>query len=178
MSYPGAVWQKGRPCILLSDSLWPCSTFYFELTWISIKFTESVPFLVLPFSSSMALLLPWTLVPQQVPTSPHKRSRRSLRSIPTCLAPWLEGLRTVASGSACLPASAAFTSFATRSASQWQQPPSCSLTWCTSTRAWDSAWEPWCVAGIREAQVRIPARTPPEHLHMHSQMLLLKVVKC
>ena len=40
-----------------------------------------------------------------------------------------------------------------RNASRWQQPPSCWPTWSTSTKAWASAWEPWCVAGTREDQV-------------------------
>lgn len=108
---------------------------------------------VSPLSSSMELSLQWTLEPQRAPTSRHRRSRRWLRSTPTYWVLWLEELQTVASGSACWPASVASTSFATRSASQWQPLPSCLLTWCTSTKAWDLVWEPWSVAGTREDQV-------------------------
>merc|ERR1712071_490163 len=42
---------------------------------------------------------------------------------------------------------------ATRSASQWLQPPSCLPTWCTSTKAWDSAWAQWWRDGTRQDQV-------------------------
>lgn len=124
----------------------------------------------------MVLLLPWTPGPQRAPTSPHRRWRRWLRSTPTCWAPWLEELQTVASGSACWPASAASTSFATRSASLWQRPPNCSLTWCTSTRAWGSAWEPWCADGTREAQVNTALNDTAYiivEMHKSSYFLLL-----
>lgn len=78
-----------------------------------------------------------------------------MRSTPICWVPWLEELPTVASGSVCWPVSVASMSFATRSASLWPQRPNSWPIWCTSTRVWDSAWEPWCVAGTREAQVNI-----------------------